>query len=91
MRSTNSRSGASGSSDAVASTRQQRSLSPPTGIGDGNGHGESSTHRSRTAVIENSGPRRVGRRRNSIGSPSAHRTCTGVGFREPNLRLNAPT
>jgi hypothetical protein len=47
----NSRAGAVGSAADWASTRQHRIRSPPTGIGDGNGHGDSSIHRSRTSVI----------------------------------------
>ena len=38
-----------------ATTRQQRIRSPPIGIGDGNGHGDSSIHRSRTSVTRNRG------------------------------------
>ena len=45
MRSTNSCGGAYGSSAERATTRQHRNRSPPTGIGDGNGHGDSSIHR----------------------------------------------
>ena len=57
------------------STRQQRIRSPPTGIGDGNGHGDSSIHRSRTSVIRYRGPRRIGRAR----TRPARRPATGPG------------
>ena len=86
MRSTNSRGGPSGSPAERASTRQQRSRSPPIGIGDGNGHGDSSIHRSRMPVTRNRGPRRADRS-NSIGSPSFHRTWIGVG---PRCRKGQP-
>ena len=86
MRSTNSRGGPSGSPAERASTRQHRSRSPPIGIGDGNGHGDSSIHRSRMPVTRNRGPRRADRS-NSIGSPSFHRTWIGVG---PRCRKGQP-
>ncbi len=86
MRSTNSRGGPSGSPAERASTRQHRSRSPPTGIGDGNGHGDSSIHLSRMPVTRNRGPRRADRS-NSIGSPSFHRTWIGVG---PRCRKGQP-
>ena len=50
IRRMNSRAGAVGSAADWATTRQHRIRSPPTGIGDGNGHGDSSIHRSRTSV-----------------------------------------
>jgi hypothetical protein len=87
MRRTNSRAGASGSPAERASTRQQRSRSPPIGIGDGNGHGDSSIHRSRMPVTRKRGPRRADRS-NSIGSPSFHRTWIGVG---PRCRKGHPS
>lgn len=86
MRRTNSRGGPSGSPAERASTRQQRSRSPPIGIGDGKGHGDSSIHRSRMPVTRNRGPRRADRS-NSIGSPSFHRTWIGVG---PRCRKGHP-
>ena len=60
-------------------------------MGEGNGQGDSSIHRSRTSVIRNREPLRSGRRWNSTGSPSWYRTCTGAGDRPPKTRLKGLT
>ena len=51
IRSTNSWAGMSASYVDRAVTRQQRSRSPPTGIGEGKGHGDSSIQHWWTSMI----------------------------------------